>query len=413
MKSKRGFLPIAAALLSLAASAELGSACRLPETGPNEKVGRLCMAEMPGSRGQCQNYLAELASIESRSLEQTIALAFGRAFVSQFEDDRIRAIAEAELAARELLRPLIDAAPNHPMLLYAYSSFHHDDEMHYREILRNVLRVDPACTWAAFWLSESLGDEGAAIEEAIMYLGQGYEHAEGTRKLLFAREKYERLTYRSAGEAETFRDQVATDMTSREFPMDAENRARSLEVLCNGNALLLRLEALCESAIGELAARDRLAGAPLGHDVLDAVDALSASAEDGELGNQGTKYAQVLLQLLQAEPERLRSAQFYVIYSRVLRMTAGDDAEAEALRRAFELDPASGEIGLYLAGALERAGGPANDIAEVYRHVIVNSDDRTTEEGLPADYYVKYAAKYLRELEAEEKASAESPPSRR
>ena len=139
MKSKRLSFTLAAILLPLSALADdLRPACMPPDTGPNARVGLLCMAEMPNSRSQCQDYLDELASIENRSHEQTLALAFGRAFASQVGDD-VDAVAQAELAGRELLRPLVDAAPKDAMLLYAYSSFHHDHEEHYRTLLRRVL----------------------------------------------------------------------------------------------------------------------------------------------------------------------------------------------------------------------------------------------------------------------------------
>lgn len=240
----------------------------------------------------------------------------------------------------------------------------------------------------------------------MRYLQLGYDHAEGARRLVFARLKYSALKDDRPDEAATFRDRVAADFASWDLPLDDENRARSLDVLCDGNGLSLRLDASCESAIRELTGRDRLANARLGDDVLAAVDSLSASAEDGELGDDGAKYHQTLLQLLEAEPEHLRTAWFYVVYSRVLRPVVGHDAEADALHRALALDPRSGEIGLYLSGAMENAGRPAHAIAEVYRHVIANSDGRAVERGRPADYYVEAAAKYLRELEADD---AQSP----
>lgn len=408
MKSKRLSFTLAAILLPLSALADdLRPACMPPDTGPNARVGLLCMAEMPNSRSQCQDYLDELASIENRSHEQTLALAFGRAFASQVGDD-VDAVAQAELAGRELLRPLVDAAPKDAMLLYAYSSFHHDHEEHYRTLLRRVLILDPACARAAFWLSDSLGrsEDDATREESMRYLQLGYHHAEGARKLLFARLKYDALEDDQPQEVEAFRERIAADVASWDLPLDDENRARSLDVLCNGNGLLLRLDASCERAIRELAGRDRLANARLGDDVLAAVDSLSASAEDGELGDDGAKHHQTLLQLLEAEPEHLRTAWFYVVYSRVLRPVVGHDAEADALHRALALDPRSGEIGLYLSGAMENAGRPAHAIAEVYRHVIANADGRAVERGRPADYYVEAAAKYLRELEADD---AQSP----
>ena len=401
------------ALLSLAVAQSKASPCDLPDTGPYEEAGRLCDGAMPGtSRSQCHDHLAELAAIEDPSLDEALALAFGRSFAVNFElppdgspppEDYEAAEAEAELAGREVLKPFMALTPDDPMVVYAYAYFHMLEEEHYRTLLRKTLTLDPTCGSAAFFLSRTLGasDDEADIEESAKYLTHGYEHSEGTWKLLFARQKYERLIYRSAEEAEAFRDQVAADMALREFPLDPENRARSLEVLCNGNGLSLGLDAPCEKAIRELAGRDRYANAPLGEDVLDAVDALSAFAEDGELGENGGKRHQMLLELLEAEPEWLRSAEFYVVYSSVLSSTIGSGAQADALRRALDLDPRSGQIGLDLAGAMESTGWSAHAIAEVYRHVIANSDDRALEEGLPADYYVETATKYLRELEAD------------
>ena len=353
-----------------------------------------------------------MAAIEDPSLDEALALAFGRSFAVNFElppdgspppEDYEAAQAEAELAGREVLKPFIELTPENPMVVYAYAYFHMLEEEHYRTLLRKTLMLDPTCSSAAFFLSRTMGasDDEADIEESAKYLTHGYEHSEGTWKLLFARQKYERLIYRNAEVAEAFRNQVAADMALREFPLDPENRASSLEVLCNGNGLSLRLDAPCEKAIRELAGRDRHANAPLGEDVLDAVLALSAFAEDGELGGNGGKHDQMLMELLETEPEWLRSAEFYVVYSSVLRSTVGSGAEADALRRALELDPRSGQIGFYLAGAMESAGWSVHAIAEIYRHVIANSDDRALEEGLPADYYVETATKYLQELEAD------------
>ena len=272
------------ALLSLAAAQSKASPCDLPDTGPYEEAGRLCDGAMPGtSRSQCHDHLAELAAIEDPSLDEALALAYGRSFAAPFEEDIEAAQAEAELAGREVLKPFMELTPENPMVVYAYAYFHMLEEEHYRTLLRKTLTLDPTCGSAAFFLSRTMGasDDEADIEESAKYLTHGYEHSEGTWKLLFARQKYERLIYRSAEEAEAFRDQVAADMALREFPLDPENRARSLEVLCNGNGLSLRLDAPCEKAIRELAGRDRHANAPLGEDVLDAVDALSAFAEDG------------------------------------------------------------------------------------------------------------------------------------
>lgn len=186
MDSKKWRSALAATMFPLFALADdLVPSCMSPETGPNAKVTLLCMVEMPNSPSQCHDYLDELVSIENRSVEQTLALAFGGAFASQFEDD-VGAVAKAELAGRELLRPLVDAAPNNAMLLYAYSSFYHGDEEYYRTLLRRVLTLDPACTRAAFWLSDSLGrsEDDATREESMRYLQLGYDHAKGARRLL-------------------------------------------------------------------------------------------------------------------------------------------------------------------------------------------------------------------------------------
>ena len=401
------------ALLSLAVAQSEASPCDLPDTGPYEEAGRLCDGAMPGtSRKQCHDHLAELAAIEDPSLDQALALAFGRSFAAAFElrpdpfapaEDYEAAQADAHRAGRAVLKPFVERTPNDPMVVRAYAHFHMLEKEMYVALLRKTLILDPTCSSAAFFLSMRVGasDDEADIEESAKYLTHGYEHSEGTWKLLFARQKYERLIYRNAEEAEVFRDQVAADMALREFPLDPENRARSLEVLCNGNGLSLRLDAPCEKAIRELAGRDRHANAPLGEDVLDAVLALSAFSEDGELGENGGKHDQMLMELLEAEPEWLRSAEFYVVYSSVLSSTIGSGAQADALRRALELDPRSGQIGLYLAGAMKSAGRSVHAIAEIYRHVIANSDDRALEEGMPADYYVERATKYLGELEAD------------
>ena len=190
-------------------------------------------------------------------------------------------------------------------------------------------------------------------------------------------------------------------MGLRDLPLDAGSRADSLAVLCNSNALQLRLEAHCAAAIDVVAARDRRQNVPLGADLLEAVGLLSGAAEQGELGADGARRLAGLRQLLEPAPEPHRSAWFYVIYSHLLRATVGVDAEADALRRALDLDPRSGKIGLYLTGALKRAGRSVEAKA-IYRHVIANADDRAVEEGKPADYYAEQAAQRLRELEARE-----------
>ena len=403
---------VSSVFLSLGALAQSEAPCELPKTSLYEDTARLCDGGMPGaSRSQCSDRLAELAAIEDPSLDEALALAYGRSFAAKFElpsdpfassEDYHAAEAAALLAGRELLKPFVERAPDDPMVVRAYAYFHMLEDEEYAALLRRTLTLDPTCSDAAYFLSMTVGasDDEAVGEESGRYLTHGYEHSEGTWKLLFAREKYDRLAYRSVAEAEAFRDQVEADMASRQFPLDPENRASSLEVLCNGNGFSLRLHAPCENAIRELAGRDRLANVPLGDDVLDAMLSLSAFADNGEL--DGARVDQMLLKLLEAEPEWLRAAQFYVVYSVVLGATSGHDAEIDALRRALDLDPRSGEIGLDLAGAMERGGRPPHDIAEVYRHVIANSDGRAIEEGMPADHYVERATKYLRELEAEE-----------
>ena len=323
--------------------------------------------------------------------------------------------AEAQVAGREVLKPFVDAAPNDPMLLYAYHSFHFDDQVRYRELLRKVVAIDPTCTWAAYWLYESLtrGDDEpteAMIDESIMYLEHGYEHAEGTKKLFFARQMHGALEYDRPDDAKAFRERVAADMAALELSLDADSRTRSLELLCHGNGLRVRLEAQCWNAISELAGRDRLAKAPLADDVLDAVGSLARVARYGELGDESMAYLELLQKLLEAEPDWQRSAEFYLVYSRIVVTTIGYDAQADALRRALELAPHDGGIGLSLAQALDRAGRPAYIIAETYQHVIDNAEERTAEGGYSAEDYAETAAEHLRELEAEEMQGVERRP---
>ena len=410
-----------AALLSCAAVAQSKSPCELPETGPYEETGQLCDGGMPGtSRSQCHDRLAELAAIEDPSVDEALALAYGRSFAASFElssdpSAYDAAKAEAQVAGREVLKPFVDAAPNDPMLLYAYASFHHDDQVRYRELLRKAVAIDPTCTWAAYSLYESLtrGDDEpteAMIDESIMYLEHGYEHAEGTEKLSFARKTHRALRYRRPDDADTFRERVAADMAALELSLDADNRTRSLELLCHGNGLRVRLEVPCWNAISELARRDRLANAPLADDVLDAVSSLARVARYGELGDESMAYLERLQQLLEAEPDWQRTADFYALYSRIVVTTIGYDAQADALRRALELAPRDGGIGLSLAQALNRAGQPAYIIREVYQHVIDNAEDRTAEGGYSAEDYAETAAEHLRELEAEELQGVERRP---
>ena len=396
--------------------------CEFPETELYEKTGRLCADEMPASRSQCHELLDELAAIEEPSLDQALSLAYGRSFALQAERHtspvrvRYAEAAEMERAGREVLKPFVDAAPSDPMLLYAYSSFHLvSDEARYRELLREVVAIDPACTRAAYWLSEFLtsGDDeptDAVIDESMRYLALAYEYAEGTRKLFYARQKHGALEYYRPEDAEAFRARVAADMAARELPLDPENRAASLEFLCHGNGLRVRLDAPCRNAIRELADRDRTENAPLGDDVLDAIRSLAHVARYGELGSDSMATLEMLQRLLEAEPDWRRSAEFHLVYSRIVVTTVGYDAEADALRRALDLAPGNGAIGLSLADALKRAGRPAYAIADAYQHVKDNAEDRTAEGGATAEDYAEKAAEHLRELEAEELRGVERRP---
>ncbi len=484
-------------ILTLPVLAQRQARCDLQETGlPElEKAERLCQAVMPDSRARCGDFLSDLAAIENPSLDQALALAFGQvaaARVGAVEG----AIAEADMSGRAVLKPFVNAAPDDPMLLSTYASFHSHDVDTYTELLRRVLTLDPTCRPAAFWLAVYAGDEDHN-RQGLEYLTHGYEHSEGMWKLLFAFMKYQFLHFSPAeaeafraqvaadvgsrhilaegdeapelysalmrqiqaldrvsrlrfelgefrgddehngrsdehltveyehsegtwellvafwnyeslrhsdqpADAEAFRAQVAADLASRHLPLDMENRAESLNLLCNGHALKLRLEVRCHAAIEELVARDRLADVPLGADLLEAIDSLNSAAEDGDFGDDGGSYHERLRELLEAEPEQHRSAEFYVVYSRVLRPTAGVEAEAEALRHALDLDPRSGEIGLYLAGAGKRAGWPTRQINDLYHHVIANADDRSFKEGMPADHYAARATRLMNELEGVE-----------
>ena len=285
--------------------------------------------------------------------------------------------------------------------------------------------------WAA---SEPDEEQNGPAED--QYLTLGYEHSPGTWELLVVLSNYESLREDDPEEAEAYRAQMAAEFESRPMPLDAGNRAQSLKVLCDGSALKLRMEARCEAAVQEVVASDRRANVPLGADVLEAIDSLNGAAERGDFGDEGARHHEYLWQLLEAEPERHRSAEFYVVYSRTLRPTAGVEAEADALRRALDLDPRSGEIGLYLTGALKRVGRTAQELIEaeadawrryseldpgdhegarpslaealknperpkqeiqgVYRHVIANADDRSAKDLLPMDHYTARATQLLR-----------------
>ena len=270
----------------------------------------------------------------------------------------------------------------------------------YWALMRQVTALDRI---SRLWFGlEEIPDDDEHNRQAEDHLTFEYKHSEGTWELLVAFWKYESLRrLDQSEEAEAFRAQVAADWALRQLPLDVENRAKSLSLLCNGNALKLRLEARCAAAVRELVASDRLAVVPLGADLLGAIDSLNSAAEDGTFGDDGARCHQRLRQMLEAEAEQHRSAEFYVVYSRVLRPTAGVEAEAEALHRALDLDPRSGEIGLYLAGAHKRGGWPAQKIGGIYRHVIANADDRSFDQGMPADHYAARATQLLYELESE------------
>lgn len=491
-----GAMAVWVVVLTLPVLAQPKPRCQLPETDELPEAGlpelakaeRLCRAVMPDSRSRCDDFMSELAVVEEPSLDQALALAFGRAIAARQQG--YREVHNADLLGREVLKPFVDAAPKDPMLLKALAFFHTKGDMHER-LLRRALALDPACSSAALWLG--MGYE----EDAAEHLTHGYEQSEGMWKLLFAFVKYQSVHFglaeegpaeaeafraqvaadlgsrymlldadetpelaeralwrqvhvldrfirlgtrldlrdeegnrpadralayvhseetwellvaswryeslRRVGElekAEAFRAQVVSDLESRPTPLDAENRAQSLSVLCDGSALKLRMEERCKAAVQELVASDRQRNLPLGADVLEAIDSLNGAAEDGDF-EEDARHHEHFRKLLEAEPEEHRSAEFYVVYSRVLRPTAGFEAEAEALRSALGLDPRSGEIGLYLAGALKRLGRPAQEIEAVYRHLVANADDRSAK-NMPADHYVARATRLLDELSTED-----------
>ena len=385
----------ASAILLFTAAAQ--PRCMPPEFGPYKEAERLCGIEMPDSHDQCRTFLGELAAMETRSSEQAIALAYGRTFMvvaGGNSDDRESELAKANAAGREVLKPFVDANPDDPMLLLAYADLHIDDQDASRALLDRVLELEPSCGDAAVSLVLSL--EGS---EALKYLAHGYAYSQHTRKLWFAVRKYEALLDRYWPEtdaAEAFLQQVAVDM--RDLRLDSKNRATTAEMLCSANGLeKLRLQTHCIEAIETLLARDRHAHAPLGDDVLEALATVAVEVGAGVPAERLAHWRQ----MLEAEPEPLRTARFYVVYAQLHYAAGSFEAEAEALRRALALDPQNGKIGLYLSGALERIGRP-DEAKEVYRHVVANADRRAVEEGYAADFYATEAAGRLRELEEED-----------
>ncbi len=390
----------------------VGHACELELAGAYEEA-LVCEDGMPESKLRCQRLLRALAGIDSPTREQRLALAWGRSFAARYEeDDAIRE--QADIATRDELRALADDYPDDPVVLRALSFF--EDEERQVVLLRRTLALDPGCTSAAYMLAAVLGsgDTDAEREAATEVWMQGYVHAtDPSQKLELASSIYRRSLYDGKPEAaRAFRSRVLDDMDLASLPFDADDRATSLGLICQGYAFAMGFEALCLNALRLLARRDRRRGVPLGEDVLAAIDSVggavygaaaalasgSADTIDKRFGADGVAHLIAVRDLLDAEPEELRTPAYHVAYSVVVgaQRKVAELRQIAELRKAVELDPGDGQVGLWLAGALKRAGR-FYEAKEAYRHVMANDDGRRRD-GM-SESYGKKAERYLRELE--------------
>ena len=407
----------------------VGHACEIEVAGAYEEAMLLCGDGMPESEPRCQRFLRALAGIDNPTREQRLALALGRSSAASFtalQEEDYAMLDQANIATRDELRALADDYPDDPVVLRALAAFE-DDEERYEALLRRTLALDPGCTSAAFFLAEWVLESEEEAGEVRM---QGYVHAaDPSWKLHFASLIYQHSLYDGNPDAaRAFRSRVLGDMALASLPFDADDRAASLGLICHGHAFAMGFEALCLNALRLLANRDRRRGVPLGEDVLEAIGRVGIAARQKSFGaddvdhlivvrdrlgedaseaigrvgyavvhdkllrTDGVVHLIAVRDLLDAEPEERRTRAYHLAYSNVV----GAEREVAELRKAVELDPGDGQVGLWLAGALKRAGR-FDEAKEAYRHVMANDDGRP-HDGM-SESYGEEAERYLRELE--------------
>lgn len=396
----RAVAATAATLVCGAALAEARAACEFPESSVIKRTNVLCSGEMPASAGRCRRALDVLAGAENPTIEQRVALAYGRSWAAVHADDA--AARDAERRGRQELTALASANPDDPMVLNALLAFAEDEE-EWIALLRRIVDLDPGCEKAWHSLIRALPSESVVErEERLVHLLDAYAHARSW-KLTFAAHVYSHLERDDVHEAHAFRETVVRDMGLDTLALDAESRAASLDSICRHNAFAMRLELLCLDAIREVVGHDVAAHMPLGADVLRAAGRMAEVAGstgvvwlDGaspDFAEDGPEHVVALREILDGVPEEARTAEFHLAYANMV----GPEREVTELRRAWAFDRSEGRIGLLLAEALIR-GERVEEAAATYRTVVANDDGRACGQD-ESTTCGEVAARRLRELE--------------
>ena len=389
-----------AALASGTVLAEVRAACEYPDAGVFEQTGVLCSDEMPASAERCRRALDTLARTESPTVEQRLALAFGRSWAAVHADDA--AARDAERLGHRELTALASANPNDPMVLRALLVFA-EDQKEWVALLRRIVDLDPGCEKAWHYLIRALPSESEADwDERLARMLDAYKHARSW-KLNFAALVYVHLERDDVHEARAFRATVVRDMGLETSALDAENRAASLGSICHHDPFAMRLELLCLDAIREALGQDISAGMPVDEDVLRAAERMAEVAGsagvvwlDGvspDFGEDGPGHMAALREILDGVPEDRRTAEFHLAYANMV----GPQRQVAELRLAWAFDRSEGRIGLLLADALIRMGS-GEEVAATYRTVIANDDGRACWQG-DSTTCGEVAAGRLREFE--------------
>lgn len=362
------------------------------------KAWHECGREDSIQTSDCRAFRDHLAGLADPSPEQHRALAIGYATAAIFEaDETLR----EELHQRSLaiMRGLVRDHPDDPRWTYALGLME-EEEGQKVALLKRTLDLDPTCITAAEVLAGTLAEGWDRSEsdraEGRGYMLQAYERATGNNKLYYARGYMEQIehTYQKPMEAyalngemvaekRAFRSRVIADLALDTLAFDEENRAESLDLLCDGLVLEIGIEGLCLEAMAVLVDHDRRAGRPIGDDVLRAIEMFATKilnhspfSHSGHLIDQGfgagARYLMYMRDVLDAEPEDRRGSAYYEAYASMTSMAH----RVGVLRRALELDPANGRIGFNLAESymeLERY----EEAEEAYRYVIDHDDRRT------------------------------------
>lgn len=383
-----------------AALAEVRAGCEVPDSGVIKRTSVVCSDGMPASAGRCRRALDALARAESPTVEQRIALAYGRSWAADHADDA--AARDAERRGRRELAALALASPNDPMVLMALLAFAEDQE-EWVSLLRRIVDLDPGCEEAWHYLIRALPSESEAErDERLDRMLDAYEHARSW-KLKFAAHVYAHLERDNVHEARSFRATVVRDMGLETVALDDENRAAGLGSICHHDAFAMRLELLCLDAIREAVGRDISAGRPVGTDVLRAAGRMGEVARstgvvwlDGispDFGEDGPEHVAALREILDGIPEEHRTSEYHLAYANMV----GPRRQVTELRRAWAFDRSEGRIGLVLAEALTR-GERIEEAAATLRTVIANDDGRGCSQG-DSTTCGAVAARKLRELE--------------